>query len=287
MSGSMRLLRLLALLGILLPLVQVLRMPLGLAYSSGTEGRGSVTVKVATANQIPARGSGQIPPIDELWTDLCNLNPQELNDPGAQPSSNVEAWYQLACSAYELTNDVSALLAGINATANSARTSPLQEAKSAESTIVLPAPTIETNPNGTTVVNLPTWFWIDPDIWHVWTATASVGTLSATAIATPLLVTYDLGNGSRLTCDGPGVRYDLAQSVATQDSSCAYVYPRTSVAGESSVNDQGNPYYVITATVTWRVDWVSNGSNGGTLPSLTTSSSTDLRVQQIQAVDEW
>ena len=39
----------------------------------------------------------------------------------------------------------------------------------------LPPPTGYTNPAGISVVNLPTWLWIDASIWHSFSVTATVG----------------------------------------------------------------------------------------------------------------
>lgn len=283
MSRSVKLLRLIALVAIAAPAIQVLRTATSFAYSSGSEGRSSVTVKVATSNQVPGKGSGEIPPVDDQWTSLCSLNPQT----STQIGTSAESWYQLACSAYKASNEVFALLAHLGTSASSMAATPLQEAESAESTLTLPDPLINTNPSRTTVVNLATWLWIDQNIWHVWTATASAGVMSATAIADPSYVTYALGNGANLRCNGPGTPYDLTEPLDSQHSDCTYTYPTTSIGGSTSLEDQGNPYYVVTASITWKVSWVSTQrGGGGSLPTLTTSSSIDLQVEQIQSVDE-
>ena len=70
----------------------------------------------------------------------------------------------------------------------SSKPATVNVAEHAESTITLPLPVINTNPSGTTFVNLPTWFWVSPSVWHPFAATARAGGITATATATPVQV---------------------------------------------------------------------------------------------------
>jgi hypothetical protein len=161
---------------------------------------------------------------------------------------------------------------------------PRELGQRAEQSITLPSPAIGVNPPAFSVVNLATWLWVDPSIWHPYSATASAGWASATATATPTSVTWQMGNGQSVTCDGPGTPYDAALPASDQATSCSYTY-RESSAGQPSPNgDPADASFYVTATVSWSVSW-SGGGSSGVLPPLTTSSATHLRVEQVEAVE--
>ncbi len=160
---------------------------------------------------------------------------------------------------------------------------PRALALEAERSLGLPSPAINFNPPGSSVVNLPTWLWIDRSIWHAYSVTASAGPVSATAVATPMFVTWTTGDGSSVSC-GPGVPYDSSKPASQQTTSCAHAY-RFSSAGQPSPD--GNPddgAFVVSAVISWSVQWTAQGApGGGPLPVLATSSSTRLRVEQVES----
>jgi hypothetical protein len=142
------------------------------------------------------------------------------------------------------------------------------------------------NPSARSVVNLPTWLWIDPSVWHSYSVTASVGTVSATAVAMPTEVVWDMGDGGIVTCNGAGQAFDLHQLARTQATACDYTY-RTSSLGQPYAD--GNPNaasYLVRATLIWSVTWNAQGASGqGTLPSVTTSTVIPVRVVEVESVD--
>ncbi|TMB90733.1 MAG: hypothetical protein E6J45_08260 [Chloroflexi bacterium] len=71
----------------------------------------------------------------------------------------------------------------------------------------------------------------------------------------PLEVVWQMGDGSRITCDGPGTPW-TPQEPADQSSDCSYTY------SQSSAN-QPNGTYIVTTTVYWHVTWTSLGAPGG------------------------
>ena len=79
---------------------------------------------------------------------------------------------------------------------------PATLAQLARRYLPLPPPAIQSSPAATTdqVTNVPTWLWTDPATWGVRTATASVPNESATVTATPVSVTWTMGDGSRVVC---------------------------------------------------------------------------------------
>jgi len=161
---------------------------------------------------------------------------------------------------------------------------PAQLASEAASSLSLPAPSMHLDPSPFSVVNFATWLWVDASIWHPYTTSASAGGESVSATATPVSVTWDMGDGSSLTCDGPGTPYDPMLPASIQQTSCSYVY-RISSAGQPSPD--GNPNdaaFMVSATVTWQVTWSGAGASG-TLPDLYTTSTLPVRVEQIEAVE--
>jgi hypothetical protein len=162
---------------------------------------------------------------------------------------------------------------------------PGAAAARAEASIVLPTLSIGLDPVAFSVVNLPTWLWVDPASWHPFEATATVGGVTASAVATPESVTWTMGDGGVVECAGPGTPYRVNVPAATQSTSCSYVYRRPSEA-QAGVNGGGNnSAFVVRATVTWRVTWSAVGAaGGGVLPPLQTSATTLIRVEQVESV---
>lgn len=161
---------------------------------------------------------------------------------------------------------------------------PSQLASEAASSLALPVPAIHLDPAAFSVVNLRTWLWVDSSIWHPYSTSASAGGESVSATATPVSVTWQMGDGGTVTCAGPGTPYDPALPAASQQSACSYTY-RVSSAGRASPSGNANgAAFEVTATVDWQVTWVGGGTSG-TLPSLSTSSSRPVRVEQIESVE--
>ncbi len=158
---------------------------------------------------------------------------------------------------------------------------PVVLAREAYKYLPLPAPGIRTSPpvGRDQLVGLPTWLWVDRGTWGARSATASVPGVAATVSAVPVSVAWVLGDGGRVVCRGPGVAYDPARPEAGQRSSCSYTYRRGSAGAPGG-------RFVVTATTTWRITWAARGEpGGGSLPPLTRSSQTTLRVAEVQALN--
>jgi hypothetical protein len=162
---------------------------------------------------------------------------------------------------------------------------PLALAEEAYKTIVLPAPSIHTNPSPNTFVNLPTWLWLDPGGWHPLEATASAGAVTATAVANPSSVTWSMGDGSTVVCPGPGTPYNPDEPSQNQTTDCSYTYTQSSAGQPSSDGNPDDGAFQVSATITWSVTWTATGApGGGVLPTLQTTSTVPLRVEQIESV---
>ena len=163
---------------------------------------------------------------------------------------------------------------------------PYAVALEAENSLRLPSPTGYFNPPGVSVVNLPTWFWIDAELWHPYSVTATVGSVSATAVATPVVVTWSTGDGGVTTCDGPGNPFDPDRSSSQQSTYCSHEYATSSLGQPSPDGNPNDAAFTVLITVDWSVSWSAQGdSGGGDLPSLVTSSSRSVRVEQVESIN--
>jgi hypothetical protein len=143
----------------------------------------------------------------------------------------------------------------------------------------LPYPRPATSPAiGTEqLVGLATWLWLEPGSWASLDATASVPGLSATARATPTRVRWDMGDGTVVTCHGPGVAYDPSRDDDAQFTDCKHIYQHVSAS-------EPNGSYVATASVDWAITWSATNGQGGTLPGTSRGTSFPVRVGERQAV---
>ncbi len=225
-------------------------------------------------------GSGSDP-----WT--CTSVELVLNNEGgiAPGGPTPGAWYSVTCSNGATGSSVTQTewITGQTAPAAPA-VDPRALALDAERSLELPSPTMYFNPSGSSVVNLPTWLWIDGAIWHSYTVTATAGTVTATAVATPMSVTWTMGDGIVVSC-GRGVPFDPIKSASRQTTSCDHVYRISSLGQPSPDGNPDDGAFTVSATVSWSVQWTAQGApGGGSLPALTTSSQTRLRVEQVQSV---
>ena len=158
-------------------------------------------------------------------------------------------------------------------------------ATAAADSISLPQPELSFNPEGSSVVNLPTWLWINPAIWHAFTASATAAGVTATAVANPEAITWNMGDGNSIVCDGPGVSYDVNRPPDGQETNCSYTYADSSVGQPSSDGDPNDGAYPVTATILWIVTWTAAGSaGGGSLPAIETRATTSVRVEQVESI---
>ena len=267
------------------------------AGAAGTDGPGgTVTVGASDGGSSPGGPGGALPPGGgsgggtsggSPWA--CIYTSLVLNDEGgfAPGGSTPGGWYSVTCID-DATGAATTRTEWISdqAVATAPAVDPHQVALQAENSLDLPVPSLHVNPSGPSVVNLPTWLWIDPSVWHQYSVTASAGTVSATAVATPESVTWEMGDGGAVVCTGPGHPFEAALPAGGQRTPCAFTY-RTSSAGQPS--SDGNPddaAYTVRATITWDVSWTAQGAPGqGLLPSLTTSAESSLRVVQVESVN--
>jgi hypothetical protein len=160
----------------------------------------------------------------------------------------------------------------------------------AASELQLPTPSLALSPVTTGYVNLAEWLSVTPSIWHLFTTTAQAcnagGCTTATATATPAIVTWNTGDGSVVACNGPGTAYNPDLSASEQSTACSHTYATTSAGQPDSGGNPNDGAFTVTASVTWTVSWSGPDGSAGVLPSLITEASTSLKVTQIESVND-
>ena len=269
--------------------------PAGAGTTGAGAGGGSVSVGAGSGSGTPGSGGGAgsggstggTGGTGSPWT--CTSTYLALNNEGGFPPGGPlpGAWYSVTCVDTATSVQVTQTVWIANGTpVPSPTVDPRTLAIQAENSMVLPRPALGLDPSGTSVVNLATWLWIDPDIWHAESVTATAGPVAATAVARPVDVRWTTGDGGQTVCPGPGTAYRVDLPASWQSTDCSHVYLRTS-AGQPTLD--GNPddaTFVVTASVDWAVSWTSIGvDGGGQLPTLVTTSADLLRVAQVESVN--
>jgi len=210
--------------------------------------------------------------------DTSLSSPQTQGPPdGVDPATGT--WYTVSCPD---TQSIVSVWVRNNPGGPAPRpVSPVVVAQEALARIHLGPPSIHMSPPANAeLVNFSDWLWVDGSMWHPISATASIGGASATATASPERVVWQMGDGNRVTCSGPGTPYDESAPPDGQTTDCSYVYPNSSAG-------QPNNRYTVTATVYWRVTWTATGApGGGNLGDIAgDTASTPVEVDEVQAVN--
>lgn len=128
-------------------------------------------------------------------------------------------------------------------------------------------------PDAIGYLGAPAWFWAKEPADNTYgpiTASANAGGTGVTATATVDHIEWDLGDGTTLTCDGPGTPYEDRFGVADSPD-CGH---RFETQGARTV----------TATAHWTVDWTGGGQEG-TIP-LELTAETQIRIGELQVLTQ-
>ena len=146
----------------------------------------------------------------------------------------------------------------------------------AEVPLVLPEPHTSPPADAPQLVGFPVWLWVDGGVWQEFEAHAAVSGVSVSVVAHPAQITWKLGDGTTITCDGPGTPWDPSGG-AGQGTDCSHTYQFVS-AGEPGGR------YQASVTVTWSVTWSASTGQSGVLPAASRTSGFSLLVTERQAV---
>ncbi len=265
--------------------------PASAATTGSSDGNGTVTVGVGDGGSVPGSpgttsGGGSGSSGTGGWS--CTSTSLVLNDEGgfAPGGPTPGGWYSVTCiDAVSGASTTQTEWIADQAPVGVPVVDPRAVALQAERSLTLPSPTLHFNPTAFSVVNLPTWLWIDPSLWHTYSVTATVGTVSATAVAQPTSVTWSMGDGGLVSCNGPGQAFVVSRPAQSQDTDCQYSYRHSSAGQPTGTGGPDTAAYPVRATISWSVSWSAVGTGGqGMLPPLDTSAATSVRVVQVESV---
>ncbi|WP_413799852.1 hypothetical protein [Streptomyces iranensis] len=165
--------------------------------------------------------------------------------------------------------------------------SPKILAEYAYDELPVPDTDIAMSPDGKQTVNLDTWVWLNKARFKPVSVTASLpGTgLSSTTTATPVALTLEPGtrdadlhpsSGECPISKSGGIGTPYSDEKKNQTPPCGITYLR-------STNSTG-PHH-LKATLTWKISWKSTNGQGGDLPDGTFGTTTDVTVQEVQAIN--
>ncbi|TCB94496.1 hypothetical protein E0H26_21440 [Micromonospora zingiberis] len=198
--------------------------------------------------------------------------PQQEAPPGWQ-------WYTLTCNGGDLGSVRTELREG-PPPGYGAPPDPEELARRAFASITLLAPRAAVAPRksvGPGLVGLPVWMWASRGTTYFGpqSASASDRGLTVTIRAEVDRIVWDMGNGDRVTCDGPGTAYDRRGRHAGQRSpDCGYHdgYPEART-------------YQVQATTHWSVTWTSSGGQTGSIGGVTrTTGPVEIQINELQVV---
>lgn len=155
--------------------------------------------------------------------------------------------------------------------------------RAAMGAVRIPAPEVETNPrvttgdgvSGATVVGLDTWVWATGETPSQVRVTASAGSLSATVVASASGLRVSAPD-SVPSCTGWGSPWVPGQS-QEGGSDCTVEFTRSSAHLGGTTP--------LTVSVGYDVAWTATDGTSGTLDPITTTSTTDLPVAEIQTIN--
>ena len=108
---------------------------------------------------------------------------------------------------------------------------------------------------------------------------ATVPGVSVTVVARPEAVIWSLGDGTVVTCDGPGLAFDSTIPATAQTPTCSHTFTRSSASRPGSA-------FEASVTVRWRASWtVTGAAGGGDLGVIERTAAFPIRVGEVQAIN--
>ena len=150
-------------------------------------------------------------------------------------------------------------------------------AKVAWDAVKIPAPTVETNPKvgtqGATLVGMDTWVWATGNTPTSVTATATAGSTTATITAGSSGLQLSAPDG-KASCTGFGIAWHPGMPEGS--SPCTISFNRSSAHLGGSTP--------LTIKVAYSASYTATDGNSGTLPAITTTSTINLPVAEVQTL---
>ncbi|MEV0847630.1 hypothetical protein AB0J21_17470 [Streptomyces sp. NPDC049954] len=150
----------------------------------------------------------------------------------------------------------------------------------------VPGTEVGMTPADRSVVNLPSWIWLDRSRFTPVSVTARLpqAGLWARTTARPVGLRVDPGAARAVTYPASGecpTGPDGTIGAPRRGGADAADLPP---CGVTYLRSSGGRTYALRATLNWRVDWAGSGGTGGELPGGTYGQTRDVTVQEIQSV---
>lgn len=136
-------------------------------------------------------------------------------------------------------------------------------------------------PDYHTYIGYENWMWVPGEQWHEVSVSLAAGGARVTLTAEPTFVTWDMGNGDRPSCVGPGRAWvkGMAENAPTN---CSYEY-------QDMVDSEADTWEVsarINYAVSWTCTGACGGRNGDDMGNVTAlaGDATSITVRQRQTV---
>jgi len=155
--------------------------------------------------------------------------------------------------------------------------------RAAMGAVTIPAPSVETNPKITTgdgvpdatVVGMDTWVWATGDTPSEVRVTASAGSMSAEVVASSSGLRVSAPDANQ-SCTGWGSPWVDGES-QEGGSDCTVEFTRSSAHLGGTTP--------LSVSVSYDVSWTASDGSSGTLDPITTNSTVDIPVAEIQTVN--
>ncbi|WP_255249597.1 PKD domain-containing protein [Streptomyces albidoflavus] len=219
-------------------------------------------------------GSGKGKPAKKVKCHYIKLVPQPLKDSmtyqvatGGEPPKGPGALYTVDCPE---SSRVSVVWRS-DGEDDVVTIDPEVLARQAVDSMTLRPPKVASpRADGRYLIGMPMWMWVEPGESRMGpvSASASAGSVTVTATARVDRLVWDMGDGTTVTCHGPGTRHTPDQGKAPSPD-CGHRYERP---GE----------HQVTVTANWNIEWTATGGDAGTLTETrTTELVADLREAQV------
>ena len=150
-------------------------------------------------------------------------------------------------------------------------------ARAAWKVVKIPAPTVQTNPKvgsqGATLVGMDTWVWATGETPTSVKATATAGSTSVTVTAGSSGLQLSAPDG-KASCTGFGIAWHSGMPEGS--SPCTISFNRSSAHLGGSTP--------LTIKVAYSASYTATDGNSGTLPAITTTSTINLPVAEVQTL---
>lgn len=244
----------------------------------GTGGGGGSRGCDIDGEEVPCSSElGTFNDVDKCYWRL--MEPQPTDPAEYERAATPEGWkygdpgklYNLTCPGRQLMGGLTVSVDGPQGPA----IDPEVLAREAMEKLTLDPPSIASpRGDGKYLVGMPMWMWVDrsASTWGPTSESASAGGVTVTATATVDRMVWKMGDGTSVTCNGPGTPYSKDQGMKASPT-CGHKYEKP---GSRTVE----------VTAHWEVDWevTSGGADSGTLTT-TRSNEVEVALNEAKALN--